>query len=77
MVASFEKTKTHKDYYYKKVQFLNLVLDILEESEEDETVINYELIRNYVLDMINKNINTVKDNTTKAKLKQLKNDLQE
>lgn len=53
------------------------MLDILEESEEDETVINYELIRNYVLDMIDKNVNIIKDNTTKAKLKQLKTDLQE
>jgi hypothetical protein len=53
------------------------VLDILEESEIDETAINYELVRKYVLDMIDKNINIVKDNTVKTKLKQLKIDLQE
>lgn len=49
---------------------MQIVLDILDESV-DEELINYEVIKQFILETLDKNMGKVKDKATKDKLKDL------
>lgn len=48
VAAEYEETIPNKDYYLKKIEFLQIVLDILDENVDEEPI-NYDVIKQFIL----------------------------
>ena len=69
-MTEYEESIPNKDYYLKKIEFLQIVLDILD-ANVVEAPINYDVIKQFILETLEKNMSKVKDKATKEKLKDL------
>ena len=69
-MTEYEESIPNKDYYLKKIEFLQIVLDILDENVDKEPI-NYDVIKQFILETLEKNMSKVKDKATKEKLKDL------